>query len=326
MASSLKNGPEGNSAGKSAPIDRRIIILIVIVVGVAAFYGYQAWQARVERDLVRSKLLLATASELKAETPNRDALSKLMAQIRRLPDSSISAELLAPQAEIELIRGRADRADELFGSIANSPDALPADLRLGSRILLAKHADFGGDVVEANTMLQQAQSMAEVAYGDSRDVEDLFRAWQASVRLWDPRSAEFAGQLKANHSESPESRLAQLNENFVADRDQQLVADLLVDFSKVPAELRAIKTIVTLQSGDVPSARKDAEQHVIEAPGVPGVRLVAAVVLHACAAGSAAESADREVFVTRRNGHLDWLDKRAPSDQEKTWGAMRQLR
>jgi hypothetical protein len=327
MASSLRTGPAGSPAGKPSPFaDRRIIILIALVVGVVGFYGFQSWRVGAERAVIRSKLLMATASELAEETPDRDALSKLMARIRRLSDSSVSVELLALQAEIELVRGRPDRADVLFGSIASSPDALPADLRLGSRILLAKHAGFGGEVVEANTMLQQVQSMAEAAYGDSRDVKDLFRAWQASIRLWDSRAADFAKQLKANHGEAPESRLAQLNEHFVAQRDQQLVADLLIDFTKVPAELRAIQTIVTLQGGDVPSARKDAEQHVIETPGVPGVRLVAAVVLHACAVGSAPESADRAVFVKRRNVHLDWLDKRAPADQEKKWDAMRQVR
>jgi hypothetical protein len=54
--------------------------------------------------------------------------------------------------------------------------------------------------------------------------------------------------------------------------------------------------------------------------------LVAAVVLHACAVGSAPESADRAVFVKRRNGHLDWLDKRVPAGQVKNWDSMRQLR
>ncbi len=327
MASSPITGPAGKPAGKPSPFaDRRINILIALVVGIVGFYGFQSWRVGADRDAARSKLLSDTATELAKETPDRDVLSQLMARIGRLPDASMSAELLAPQAEIELVRGRPERADALFGSIASSPDALPSDLRLGSRILLAKHAGFGGDVVEANTMLQQVQSMAEVAYSDSRDVKDLFRAWQASVRLWDSRAADFAKQLKANHGEAPESRLAQLNEDFVVKRDEQLVADLLIDFAKAPDELRAIQTIVLLQGGDVPSARKAAERHVIEAPGVQGVRLVAAVVLHACALGSAPESADRAVFVKRRNGHLDWLDKRVPAGQVKNWDSMRQLR
>tara|TARA_R110002072_G_scaffold46591_2_gene128910 strand:- start:96822 stop:97805 length:984 start_codon:yes stop_codon:yes gene_type:complete len=327
MASSPTSGPAGKPAGKPSPFaDRRIIILIVLVIGSAGFYGFQSWQAGAKRAAVREKLLSDTSIELAKETPDRDVLSKLMARIGRLPDSSTSAELLAKRAEIELVRGRPERADALFGSVASSPDASPADLRLGSRILLAKHEGFGGDIVEAKTMLQQVQSMAEVAYGDSRDVKDLFRAWQASIRLWDPRAADFATQLKANHAETPESRLAQLNESFVPMRDKQLVADLLVDFAKAPAELRAMQTLVTLQGGDVPGALRAAEQQINEAPGVQAVRLVAAVVLHACALGNTPESADRAVFVKRRDAQLDWLDKRLPANQERKWDSMRSLR
>ncbi|MFT4513800.1 MAG: hypothetical protein ACI89X_000870 [Planctomycetota bacterium] len=328
MASSrnlgTSTGPAGTPAGKpSLFADRRIIILIALVVGIAGWYGYQSWRAGADRDAVRSKLLADTATQLAKDTPDRDELSKLMARLGRQPDSSTSVDLLAPQAEIELVRGRPERAETLFGSIASSPGALPADQRLGSRILLAVHEGFGGNVVEANTMLQQVQSMAEVAYGDSGDVNDLFRAWQASIRLWDPRAAGYATQLQANHGDSPQNRLAQLNEDFKPKRDKQLVDDLLVDFLKAPAELRAMKTIVMLQGGDVPGALKVAEQHVNETPGVQAVRVVAAFVLHACVAGSKADSADETDFIRRRNVHLDWLDKRVPADQEKTWSRMR---
>lgn len=327
MAPSSSPGTAGKPAKKPSPFaDRRVIVLIALVVGIAGFYGYQSWRAGADRDAARSKLLSDTATELAKEAPDRDVLSKLMARLGRQPDSSTSAELLAPQAEIELVRGRPERADMLFGSIASSPDALPADRRLGSRILLAKHEGFGGDVVQANTMLQQVQMMAEVAYADSRDVADLFRAWQASIRLWDPRTTELASQLNANHGETPEGRMAMLNEEFRPKRDKQLVADLLIDFAKAPAELRAMQIIIALQGGDVPSALKAAEQLANETPGVQGVRLVAAVVLHACALGSTPASADRAVFVKRRNVHLDWLDRRVPAGQDKKWDSMRQLR
>ncbi|MGK0203700.1 MAG: hypothetical protein ACI9S9_002780, partial [Planctomycetota bacterium] len=32
---------------------------------------------------------------------------------------------------------------------------------------------------------------------------------------------------------------------------------------------------------------------------------------------------DETDFIRRRNVHLDWLDKRVPADQEKTWSRMR---
>ncbi|MGK0153106.1 MAG: hypothetical protein ACI9SE_000050 [Neolewinella sp.] len=327
MAPSSSLGTAGKPAKKPSPFaDRRILVLIALVVGIAGFYGFQSWRAGANRDAARSKLLAATVSELAKDAPDRDVLSKLMARLVRLPNASTSSALLAPQAEIELVRGRPERADKLFGSIASGPGARPADLRLGSRILLAKHEGFGGDVVEANTMLQQVQMMAEVAYSDSRDVKDLFRAWLASIRLWDPRAKDLAGQLKANHGDTPESRLAQLNEVFAAKRDKQLVADLLVDFAKAPAELRAMQTIVMLFDRDVAGALKAAEQQANETPGVQGVRYVAAVVLHGCALGSEAAPVDRAAFLKRRNVHLDWLDKRVPAEQDKKWDPMRQLR
>lgn len=324
MAKSPKPGAAGTPAGKPSPFqDRRVIVLIAVVVGIAAFYGYQSWKEGSDRAAARTKLLADCKAELAKEQPNRDELSKLMARISRWPDASTSAELLAPQAEIELVRGRPDRADSLFGAIASSPGAAAADVRLGSRILLAKHQGSSGDPVASRSMLQQVQSMAETAYADSRDVKDLFRAWLASIRLWDPRASEFASQLRASHADTPESRLAQLNESFQPMRDKQQVADLLVDFAKPPAELRAMQTIVTLQGGDVPSALKAAEQQVLETPGVQGVRFVAAVVLHACVLGNNPGTPDRADFVRRRNVHLDWLDQRVPEGQTRKWDAMR---
>lgn len=327
MALSNSNGPSGNSDRKPSPFaDRRVVILLVTVVAIAGYFAFQSWRSSAIRDIARSKLLLSATSELQKAAPDLDELSKLMAGLKRLPDSSIAAEILAVRAGIELARGNPEKADDLFGSIAAGPGALPADQRLGSRILLAKHEGFGGDVVVANTMLQQAQAMAKVAYSDSGDVADLFRAWLASIRLWDPSAADLAQQLKAAHADSPENRMVELNADFKPMRDQSKIDDLMVDFVKPPAELGAMKTLIQLEGGDIAGALKAAEDQANQSPGVQGVRLIAAFVLHGCALGSPEGSVDRAGFIRRRNVHLDWLDGRAPVRQARQWDQMRKFR
>ena len=319
------SGPAGSSGKKPSPFaDRRVIVLIALLVGIAGYYGYSWWADGAARAESRQKLLADTRAELDKEKPDRDTLSQLMARVGKLPDASTAKDLLAAQAEIELVRNRPVKADLLFGSIATGPSATATDRSLGSRILLAKHQGFGGDVVEARTMLQQAMTMAELAYADSHNVKDLFRAWQASIRLWDERSKDLAQQLAAGHAESPASQVAELNEDFDPLRDASKVADLIVDFAVLPDELRAMQTIVILRRGEVPAALAAAEQHLVEAPGVPGVRFVAAFVLHACA--HTEEPADRAAFVQRRNVQLDWLDQHVPPGVPKKWESMRELR
>lgn len=324
MASSKSNGPPGKPGRKPSPFaDRRVILLIAVLVGIAGYYGYRWWVDGAARSAAREQLIADTRKELSKDQPDRDVLSKLMARMTRLTDASTSSELLSAQAGIELVRGRAEKADALFGAIAASPTASPEDRSLGARILLAKHAGFGGDVVQARTMLQRAMVMAETAYSSTQDVKDLFRAWQAASRLWDDRAAELAKQLKANHAATPESRLVELNENFLADKAK--VADLVIDFVTPPAELRAMQTLVKLiLDKDLPAALESAEQQLNIHPGVPAVRFVLAMVLHGCVIGHAKDSPDRASFVNRRNAQLDWLDQRIPVGQPKKWAAMRE--
>ncbi len=327
MALSNSNGPSGNPSRKSSPFaDRRVVVLLATIVVIAGYFSFQSWRTSSNREIARNKLLLVAASALREPSPDLDDLSELMAQLKRLPDSSVAADILAVRAGIELARGKPEKADDLFGSIASGPGALPSDQRLGSRILLAKHEGFGGDVVLANTMLQQAQSMARAAYADSGDAADLFRAWLASIRLWDPSASDLAKQLKAAHADSPENRMVELNADFQPMRDQSKIDDLMLDFVKPPAELGAMQTLILLEGGDIAGALKSAEDHANRSPGVQGVRLIAAFVLHGCALGSPEDSADRAGFLRRRNVHLDWLDQRAPVGQARQWDQMRKVR
>lgn len=327
VSKSKSTGQSGKPGKKASPFaDRRVIALVILVVAIAGYYIFGWWSDNQALAAARGKLLSDTAAELQKDQPSSDVLSKLMAGMVRLPDASTASDLLAAQARIELHRRRPERADKLFGAIASSPTASAAHQSLGARILLAKHEGFGGDKVVAKTMLEQVLMMSERAYGETRDVHDLFRAWQAATRLWDSRSGDLSGQLQANHAETPQSQLAQLNKEFEPVRDRQAVAELLVDFTTPPAELRAMQTIVTVHNDDIPGALSDAEKHLIASPGIPCVRIALAYVLHICARGHSEESADRAVFVKRRNQQLDWLDARAPVDKRAKWDPMRQLR
>ncbi len=327
VSKSKSTGQSGKTDKKASPFaDRRVIALAVLIVAIAGYYIFGWWSGGQARAAARSKLVSDTVAELQKDQPASDKLSKLMAGIARLPDALTASDLLAAQARIELHRGRPERAENLFGAIAASPTASAEDQSLGSRILMAKHEGFGGDKVQAKTMLEQVLIMSERAYGETRDVQDLFRAWQAATRLWDSRSGELAGQLQANHAESPESLLAQLSKNFEPVSDRDVVAQLIVDFATQPAELRAMQTIVTVHNDDLPGALSDAQSHLIASAGTPCVRIALAYVLHICATGHPAESADRTVFVNRRNVQLDWLDARAPVEKRAKWQPMRQLR
>lgn len=325
MSNSQSTGPSRKSGSKASLFaDRRFLALIVMIVGVAGYYAFVSWSENQERAMVRSKLLSATY--FGEDGPSSDELSRLMAGITKLPDASTATDLLAAQARIELQRGRPERAEKLFGAVASNPAASADERSLGARIVLALHEGFGGDLVEAKTMLERVLQMSESAYAETDDVADLFRAWQAAKRVWDPRAMELAVQLKAEHGESRESGLAQLSTSFEPVRDSDAVEQLVAEFKARPAELRAMQAIVMVHKGDLPGALREAEQDLLVSSGTPCVRIALAYVLHACASGHAAGSADRDVFVGRRDEQLDWLDKRAPVETRAKWAPMRQLR
>lgn len=327
MSNSNRKGQPARSGKQASPFaDRRVIILIVLVVAAIAYFVYGWWSDRAEREIARNKLVTVLSEELEKREPSADDLSTLMAGILKLPDAATASDLLALQARVALVRGRPERAEDLFGAIAANPSATAEERSLGARILLALHAGFGGDIVEAKTMLEQAMAMAESAYAQTKDVHDLFCAWQAASRLWDPRARELADQLKANHAASPESQVVQIRKDFDPVRDGQAVMNLDRELRSSPAELRAMQTIATVADNDVPAALKNAEQHLLLAPGAPCVRIALAYVLHVCASGHPEGSEDRAGFAARRDQQLDWLDKRAPDEERAKWAPMRQLR
>jgi len=325
------NPGKPGAPGKRSPFtDRRLLLPVAFLLLVAGFYGFQWWRENADRAAMRSQLIADTRAELAKEKPDRDRLGDLMADLTRLPDAATSPELLAAQAEIELLRGRPERADRMFGAIAASPSASAKDQQLGARILIKKQDGFGGDAAASRAMLQQIVAFSENAYSESSAAADLFRAWQACNRLWNSERAKgFAAQLKAGHADSKEHKLVALTASFDPKRDAVAVDDLLIDFGdELPAELAMMRVLSVLFSGKVPEALAMAEKDLIRFAGVGSVRYALAIVLDACAKGHQAGSLDRAKFVKRRDEQLSWLEDRAPADatQRQRWQQMRAVK
>lgn len=330
MSNSQNQGAPAGRAKRAPVADRRFLLPLGLVLLVVGFYGLQWWQRGARRAEQRRELLADARAVLSEERPDKDRLGELMTGLTMLEDAANSSELLAMQAEIELLRGRPDRAYRLFGAIAERPGAVAADQRLGARIQLARQDGFGGDASASTAMLQQIASFSEAAYADGGAVGDAFRAWQACKRLWShERAAAFAADLARDHGDSREHRLVALCKAFDPSRDAVAVEDLVIDFgADAPAELAALVTFVALQRGKVPEALARAEKDLNRFAGVGGVRYVLAIVLHACALGSPGGSLDRASFVQRRDQQLDWLEERAPATESlrRQWQQMRAVR
>ena len=331
MSRTKPAGPPGAPGRRPPKADRRPLLLLVgLAVVVVGYYVFQGWREGADRAASRSKLLEEVAGALAAAEPDLDLLGELMAGLTMLEGSSTDVEVLTPRAEIELLRGRAERAYRLYAAVADAPGATAAQQRLGARIQLARQDGFGGDAATAKAMLEQVAGFSERVYQEGGDPADALRTWQACKRMWSHgRAATFAQQLADGHAGSKEQRLVALAGAFDPARDVVAVEDLLIDFGdRAPAELVALQTLVTLQSGDVSGALQQAERALNRFAGVGGVRYVLAIVLHACALGSPAGSLDRGRFVERRDQQLDWLEQRAPADESlrQQWLQMRAVK
>ncbi|MCA8954023.1 MAG: hypothetical protein KDE27_31225, partial [Planctomycetes bacterium] len=82
-------------------------------------------------------------------------------------------------------------------------------------------------------------------------------------------------------------------------------------------------TRLLLGEQDVEGAVARIESALARFGGVLDVRVAAALVFHACAEGSAQESAERAQWINRRNAQLDWLlAQAAPEDERRiAWAA-----
>ena len=307
----------------------RLLLPVAVILLVLGYYGYQAWQRSADRAAARTQLLTDLQAALQAPEPDGNALSQLMAGLKKLPDHTTSPELLAAQAEIELLRDRPERAESLFATIASQPGATSAQQRLGARILIRRQAGFTGEASAAEAMLQRVVALSETVYRDGGDAGDLLRAWQASKRLGaHERANGFAEQLTTAHADSPAAQLVQLAASFDPASNGAQAEDLELEFRRVPPELAAMLALVQLQRSDVPEAVAAIDTLLLQTPSVPVARYAGAIIYHACALASAAGTVDRERWLGRRDQQLDWLEQRMPADEplRQRWASMRAQR
>lgn len=330
MSRSTSPGQPGSPGRRPPTADRRLLLPVGLVVLVAGFYAFQWWQQGASRAEQRQQLLADVRATLDSKSADKDTLGALMTRLMMLEDAATGPQVLAARAEIEVLRGRPEDAYRLFGALGESPSATVAQRRLAARIQLARQDGFNGAASAAVEMLGQVVQFSEEAYADSGAVEDVFRAWQASTRLWDHERAEaLAAQLAADHADSREHRLVKIYDRLDPQRDAVAVEDLLIDFGDaVPAELAALRTTMLLYANQVTEAFAQAGKDLNQFAGVGRVRFVLAGVLQALVLSFPAGSSDRADYVERRDRQLDWLLERAPASEplRQQWSKMRAVR
>lgn len=306
-----------------------VLTPIALAVVAAGYFLFQAVQSGQAQDAARAQLLADVETETRKRPPSSDELSHLVARMQKFEDHTTAHDLLAGFARIELARGRVKRAAELFLPVANRPGASPAEQRLGARILLGQYEQGTADRSTAQGMLQQVLAFSVVAYGEGQDAADLTREWLAASRLPDAERAKpLAGQLQQSHASSAGAHLAKAVADFRIDMPEDDLEVLRREFDEPPVEIDAMHALVVLQKGDVPRAVTIVEPALQRSPGVIAIRWSAALVFHACALGSPADSAGRRDWLLRRDVQLDWLVEQAPSDDTRRpqWAAMREAR
>lgn len=303
-----------------------LLVPLGLVLLALCYFGYQ-WYADGQRVVdERRKLLDHIAIELDKEVPDASELSRLTARIQKLSDHDSAPDLMAAVARIELARGRPERAYAQFVPVASRPGALPVHKSLAAEILLRHHQAGVASRGDALLMLEQALLFGDQAHDASDEVADLMRAWLAAMRMSDKERVDvFASRIEAEHPESAAHRLVGLCRHFSLQTDRNDVELVRAEFDQSVAEIEAMLAMLILSGGDVPAAVTHTEGMLSKSPGIVEVRWAAAVVFHACVAGSVADSGDRAQWSIRRNAQLDWLiDHGAPDDARRPkWAAMR---
>jgi hypothetical protein len=293
-----------------------VLVPVVLLVLAAAGWGVLAW-LDAQRDARDREQLLADVEAATAKEPlDSGELSRLTAQLRKLPAHDTAPELLAAAARIELARDRPERANELFGALASRPGAPPRDQGLGARILLRlQETDPSGSGV-ASGMLRQVIELAQASYRASRDPRDLLRVWQAASRAnEDARASEAITQLSADHADSPEARFATFAGRFRPDNGVAAVQRAADGITPPPVEAAAMMAWAQLQANDLAAATATVEAALARAPGVGTVRLAAAFVFHAHVPGQPEGSPERASWVARRDAQITWLQRQEPRNE-----------
>ena len=287
---------------------------LLLVVG-----GVWTWsQLRASRALAaeREATLAATAAALAQRPIDADAIGRCLASLHKIEDFDGDRELRAAEAQLELLRDRAEVAEERFVPLAAEPGASIAEQRLAARILLRRHEADLGD--RADGVLANVWTYSSAAYQADRRPADLLRAWQAAARLGRTDDAKrCVADLARDHADSAEHRFVAAALAFGADSGIAAAQQSLAGLEDSPAEFAAMAAQAQLVAGDVPAAVRTVDAALARSPGLASVRTVAANVFHACALGSAAGSADRAQWAARRDAQLDWLERRPDLGDER---------
>ena len=298
--------PRSGSSSSPAASRRPLLFAAVALVAATAAFGTKFWLDARTAAAARAEALAAVDAAVAKVPADGDELSRCATALKALPDHAEARDLLAAQARVELARDRAERADELFGSLASQPGATAAEQGLGARILLRCHEAGYADPIRAAGALQKGLLMAEVAYRESGDPADLLRAWQAAERLGDTaRSTEFADLLAARHAEAPAAAFVALANRFDPQQGTAALERVLDDFAEPPVEAAALRAFARLQTADLAGALQVVETALARAPGVTVVRWAAAVTFHSFAVASAEGSDERARWAERRDPQLD---------------------
>lgn len=297
------------------------LVPILAVAGVLLCGGGGFWiwsQIRSSRAHAaqREAALAATAAAVAQRPVDADAVGRCLASLRKIEHFDRDRELRAAEAQLELLRDRAEVAEEHFVPLAAEPGASIAEQRLAARILLRRHeADLGDRAAE---VLATIASYSNAAYQADRRPADLLRAWQAAERAGhNDEARRCAAELARDHADSPEHRFVAAALAFGADSGIAAAEQSLAGLEDVPAEFAAMAAQARLGAGDVPAAVRTVDAALARSPGLALVRTVAANVFHACALGSAAGSADRANWAARRDAQLDWLERRPDLGDER---------
>lgn len=288
----------------------------VLLLGGGGFWLFGSMKAAAAHEAQRSAVLAAVAAAVAQKPVDADAIGRCLASLHKIEDFESDRELRAAEAQLELARDRAEVAEERFVALAAEPGASIAERRLAARILLRRHEADLGD--RADGVLANAWTYSTAAYAAEHQPADLLRAWQAAERAGRRDDAKrVAADLARDHADSAENRFVAAAVAFGPGTGLAAVEQAVPGLGEEPAEFAAMAAQARLEAGDVPAAVRTVDAALARAPGLAPVRLVAAVVFHACALASGADSPDRGQWVARRDAQLDWLERRPGLDDER---------
>lgn len=299
-----------------------LALVAVAAAGAGGVWWFRHWQ---ERQAVEQ--VLGEIEALLAEGEDQD-WSRLVARLEGLAAEPRRVAVL--RAHIEFARGRSDRAAERLAPLLAGGGATTAEWRLAAEVWLDRFARIGRTRTEQREIGRQALEFAERAAGGEGSARDLFRAWQAAVRLPDDAAQQrFAAELQAAHPGSLEARTVALIGAFQGGGEALPEADsLAAEWDAEPVELALLRGVGLLATGASADALRMLDPLLESAPNLVEVRNWVATAHHAVGLSLPADDPGRVRHLAVRDAQLDWLDANAAADDSRRvrWLQLRQLR